>query len=184
MLRCLFWGGFSPYVCGGVQNGSTKKIQKVPKQFIVIFLDKACCNRESCKGNVFCHMTMNYERIRHIISTGVHANLPFELPKIITSNRKPCGLKKASLSTRWNGFWSGSRSVLNGFFTAWQSPFRGLKKEELSRMTDHTIGAMDIYGQTPSPGNTKSTRQCGTLQQNTVSCWLKTLWIFFQRYPK
>ncbi len=38
-----------------------------------------------------------------VISTGVHAYLPFELPKTIKSNRKPCGLKKASLSTIWKG---------------------------------------------------------------------------------
>ena len=51
-------------------------------------------------------------------------------------------------------------------------------------MTDHTIGAMDIYGQNRSTGNTKSTRQCGTLQQNTVSCWLKTLGFFFTKIPQ
>ena len=66
VLRCLFWGDSLHVFAGGFQNGSTKRIQKAPKQFIVIFLDKACCNREFWKGNVFCHMTMNYERIRHI----------------------------------------------------------------------------------------------------------------------
>lgn len=126
--------------------------------------------------------TMNVFVILYLLVYMQTYHLNFQ--KIITSNRNPCGLKKTSLSTRWKGFWSGSRSVLNGFFNAWQSPFRGLKKEELGRMTDHTIGAMDIYGQNRSTGNTKSTRQCGTLQQNTVSCWLKTLWFFFTKIPK
>lgn len=153
VLRCLFWGdSLHNMFAGGFQNGSTKKYQNSLLLFSKIRLattESFVRAMSSVPWGYICIyiytyiIYVDYERIRHIYCCT--CNLPFELPKNHQIKQKPCGLKKASLSPRWKGFWSGSRSVLNGFFTAWQSPFRGLKKEELSRMTDHAIGAMDIY---------------------------------------